>query len=79
MLSRVPLPGSAPRPAWLRAFAHPERDKRVAVAVVALTALMVSTSLAWTGRVAPPGTFGALPQYWQEAADWLRTHHAGTR
>lgn len=78
LLSRVPLPGSAPRPAWLRAFAHPERDKRVAVAVVALTALMVSTSLAWTGRVAPPGTFGALPQYWQEAADWLRTHHAAT-
>ncbi len=48
------------------------------MAVVALTALMVSTSLAWTGRVAPPGTFGALPQYWQEAADWLRTHHAAT-
>ena len=31
LLGRIPLPGSAPRPVWLRAFAHPERDKRVAV------------------------------------------------
>ena len=31
LLGRIPLPGSAPRPVWLRAFAHPEHDKRVAV------------------------------------------------
>ncbi|MDM4141489.1 MULTISPECIES: alpha-(1-_3)-arabinofuranosyltransferase [Mycobacterium] len=76
LLGRIPLPGSAPMPVWLRAFAHPERDKRVATAIVVVTALLVSTSLAWTGRLAPPGTFTAIPQYWQEAADWLTEHNA---
>ncbi len=68
LLSRVPL----------RQFAHPERDKRVAVGIVALTALLVSTSLAWTGRLTPPGTFDAIPRYWHEAADWLDEHNSGT-
>jgi arabinofuranan 3-O-arabinosyltransferase len=75
LLGRIPLPGSAPAPVWLRAFAHPERDKRVAAGVVVLIALMVSTSLAWTGRLAAPGTFSAIPRYWQEAADWLSEHN----
>src|SRR5271168_643541 len=78
LLGRIPLPGSAPAPVWLRAFAHPERDKRVAAGVVVLVALMVSTSLAWTGRLTPPGTFSAIPRYWHEAADWLSEHNAGT-
>jgi arabinofuranan 3-O-arabinosyltransferase len=71
LLSRVPLPGSAPRPAWIRSFAHPEDDKRVAVVVVVLAALAAATSLAWTGRLTPPGTFSEIPRYWQQAADWL--------
>ena len=78
LLGRVPLPGSAPASEWLRAFAHPERDKRVAVGVVVLTALMVSTSLAWTGRLTPPGTFDAIPRYWHDAADWLSEHNTGS-
>ncbi|BBX64651.1 membrane protein [Mycobacterium saskatchewanense] len=78
LLGRVVLPGSVPRSEWLRAFAHPERDKRVAVTVVVLTALAVGTSLAWTGRLAPPGTFAAIPRYWHDAADWLSAHDAGT-
>jgi arabinofuranan 3-O-arabinosyltransferase len=78
LLGRIPLPGSAPVSVWLRAFAHPERDKRVAATVVILTALTVGTSLAWTGRLAPPGTFSAIPQYWYEAADWLDAHNTGT-
>ena len=52
-LGRIPLPGSAPKSAWLNALAHPERDKRVAVGIVVLTALMVSTSLAWTAPAHP--------------------------
>ncbi len=79
LLGRIPLPGwgpgSAPLSVWLRAFAHPERDKRVAVTVVVMTALMVSTSLAWTGRLTPPGAFSAIPAYWHEAADWLSEHN----
>ncbi|ORW29876.1 hypothetical protein AWB91_20965 [Mycobacterium paraense] len=78
LLGRVALPGSAPRPVWLAAFAHPERDKRVAVTVVVLTALAVSTSLAWTGRLTPPGAFRAIPPYWHEAADWLTEHNTGS-
>ena len=82
LLGRIPLPGwgpgSAPASLWLNAFAHPERDKRVAAGVVVLTALAVSTSLAWTGRLTPPGTFAAIPQYWHEAADWLSEHDTGT-
>jgi arabinofuranan 3-O-arabinosyltransferase len=76
VLGRIPLPGSAPLKVWMSAFAHPERDKRVAAGIVALTALMVSTSLAWSGRLTPPGTFSAIPQYWHEAADWLSEHIA---
>ena len=75
LLGRIPLPGSDPLPVWLGAFAHPERDKRVAAGVVVLTALSVSTSLAWTGRLTPPGAFNAIPQYWHEAADWLTEHN----
>lgn len=76
LLSRIPLPGSAPRPTWIRAFAHPEDDKRVAVGIVVLTALAVATSLAWTGRLTPAGSFRAIPDYWHQAADWLTEHKA---
>ncbi|OIN79218.1 alpha-(1-_3)-arabinofuranosyltransferase [Mycobacterium malmoense] len=78
LLGRIPLPGSVPAPVWLRAFAHPERDKRVAVTIVVLTALLVGTSLAWTGRLTPPGTFRAIPQYWRDAAAWLSEHNVGS-
>jgi arabinofuranan 3-O-arabinosyltransferase len=71
LLSRVPLPGSIPRRQLVSAYAHPERDKRVAVGIVVLVALAAGTSLAWTGRLAPPGTFTAIPQYWHDTADWL--------
>ncbi|WP_428342735.1 alpha-(1-_3)-arabinofuranosyltransferase domain-containing protein [Mycobacterium sp.] len=77
LLGQIPLPGSAPKALWLNAFAHPERDKRVAVGVVALTALMAATSLAWTGRIAAPGTFTAIPRYWHDTADWLSAHNTG--
>jgi arabinofuranan 3-O-arabinosyltransferase len=75
LLGRIPLPGSAPRREWVYAFAHPERDKRVAVGVVVLVALAAGTSLAWTGRLTPPGAFDAIPQYWHQTADWLDEHN----
>ncbi|MCX2931903.1 alpha-(1-_3)-arabinofuranosyltransferase [Mycobacterium sp. CVI_P3] len=77
LLGRIPLPGSAPRPVWVRAFAHPEDDKRVAVGIVILAALTVATSMAWTGRLTPPGAFRAIPDYWHQAADWLTEHNTG--
>jgi len=77
LLGRIPLPGSTPAPVWRRAYAHPEHHKAAAVGLVLLTALMVSTSLAWTGRLTPPGTFAELPQYWRDAAAWLSAHRDG--
>jgi arabinofuranan 3-O-arabinosyltransferase len=77
LLGRIPLPGSAPKTLWRSAFAHPERDKRVAVGIVVLTALMAGTALAWTGRMTPPGTYSAIPRYWHDAADWLSAHNTG--
>ncbi len=78
LLGRIPLPGSVSAPVWRRAFAHPERHKAVAVGMVVLTALLVSTALAWTGRLTPPGTFRAIPQHWRDTADWLAAHNTAT-
>jgi arabinofuranan 3-O-arabinosyltransferase len=77
LMGRIPLPGSTARREWIHAFAHPERDKRVAVGVVVLAALAAATSLAWTGRLTPPGSFDAIPQYWHDTADWLDEHNSG--
>jgi arabinofuranan 3-O-arabinosyltransferase len=78
LLGRLPLPGSVPRREWVHAFAHPENDKRVAVGIVVLVALATGTSLAWTGRLTPPGAFDAIPPYWHETAAWLDEHNSGS-
>ncbi|WP_113975123.1 alpha-(1-_3)-arabinofuranosyltransferase domain-containing protein [Nocardia puris] len=79
LLARVPLPGSAPMARWREAFAHPERDKMVALAALILTALALATSLAWTGKLAPRGAYDAVPEYWHQTADWLRDNASDTR
>ena len=43
------------------------------------SALTAATSLAWTGRLTPPGAFDAIPQYWHDTADWLDEHNEGGR
>ncbi|MEU8895448.1 alpha-(1-_3)-arabinofuranosyltransferase family protein [Nocardia sp. NPDC048505] len=79
LLARIPLPASSPLRVWRSAFAHPERDRRVAVAALILTALALSTSLAWTGKLAPRGAYDRVPAYWQQTADWLSGNAADTR
>ncbi|WP_245568091.1 alpha-(1-_3)-arabinofuranosyltransferase [Nocardia jiangxiensis] len=79
LLHRVPLPGSVPMPVWRSAFAHPERQRMVAVAALILCALTLSTSLAWTGKLAPRGAYDRVPAYWTQTADWLADHAANTR
>ncbi|RMI33951.1 alpha-(1-_3)-arabinofuranosyltransferase domain-containing protein [Nocardia stercoris] len=79
LLRRVPLPGAAPMRVWRSAFAHPERERRVAVAALILAALTLASSLAWTGRLAPSGAYRAVPGYWQQTADWLAHNAADTR
>ena len=71
-----PVAGQRPRPVWVRAFAHPEDDKRVAVGIVVMTALAVATSLAWTAR-SLPACSAPSPDYWHQAADWLTEHNTG--
>ncbi|MGA9873595.1 MAG: alpha-(1-_3)-arabinofuranosyltransferase [Rhodococcus sp. (in: high G+C Gram-positive bacteria)] len=78
LLAKVPLPGSVPAATWRKAIAHPEREKMVAVAGLVLVALTFSTSLAWTGKLAPRGAYEAIPEYWHEAADWLTEHASGS-
>ncbi|UXA15230.1 alpha-(1-_3)-arabinofuranosyltransferase [Mycobacterium sp. SMC-8] len=79
LLGRIPLPGSAPRPVWRNAFAHPEHDKRIAVGIVLLSALTAATALAWTGRLTPPGAFDEIPPYWHETAAWLDDNNSAGR
>nr|WP_245663589.1 alpha-(1->3)-arabinofuranosyltransferase family protein [Nocardia inohanensis] len=79
LLARVPLPASVPMPVWRRAFAHPERDRMVALGALILTALALSTSLAWTGKLAPRGDYDKVPGYWQQTADWLAHNASDTR
>src|SRR5699024_5469010 len=74
LLGRVPLPGAVP---WRRArsaFAHPERRPMVAVTGLVTAALVLAASPAWTGRLAPRDGYDAIPDYWHDAADWLRAH-----
>lgn len=80
LLARVPLPGSATVRESLRAFAHPERSRPVAAAIVVLVAAFGAGSLVWTGQLAPSGTYRAIPDHWQAAARWLSAHDhpAGT-
>ncbi|MEU0503604.1 alpha-(1-_3)-arabinofuranosyltransferase family protein [Nocardia sp. NPDC005998] len=79
LLTKVPLPASVPMPVWRSAFAHPERDRSVAVAALILTALALSTSLAWTGKLAPRGAYDEVPGYWKQTAQWLSDHASDTR
>ncbi|MEV0945289.1 alpha-(1-_3)-arabinofuranosyltransferase family protein [Rhodococcus sp. NPDC049939] len=78
LLAKVPLPGSVPRARWRSAAAHPEREPMVAVASLILVALTLATSLAWTGKLAPRGTYTAVPDYWHQAATWLADNAGGT-
>ncbi|MBC7302518.1 MAG: DUF3367 domain-containing protein [Nocardia sp.] len=79
LLGRVALPASVPMPVWRSSFAHPERDRLVAVAALVLAALTLATSLAWTGRLAPRGAYDRVPSYWTDTADWLADNAADTR
>nr|WP_218018181.1 alpha-(1->3)-arabinofuranosyltransferase [Nocardia shimofusensis] len=79
LIARVPLPVSVPWRQSLAAFARPERDRLVAVTALILTALALSTSLAWTGKLAPRGAYEAVPGHWHDTADWLAENAADTR
>ncbi|MFD4366722.1 alpha-(1-_3)-arabinofuranosyltransferase [Rhodococcus sp. NPDC058521] len=77
LLAKVPLPGSVPFARWRGALAHPEREPMVAVTSLLMVALTLATSLAWTGKLAPRGTYPEVPEYWHQAAQWLDENASG--
>lgn len=74
LLARVPLPGTATVRETLRGFAHPQRSRPVAAAIVVLVAAIGAGSLMWTGQIAPANPYRAMPGYWQQTAAWLSAH-----
>ncbi len=56
-----------------------ERVLRKGVAVLGVAAVVGATLPAWTGALANRGTYESVPDYWRDAASWLKTHDSGQR
>lgn len=76
LLARVPTPDFAGWRGTGRAFAHPERSRPVAAAVVVMVAAVAAGSMIWTGSLAAPGSYSSIPSYWKQTASWLKDHGA---
>ncbi|MCW2769938.1 MAG: hypothetical protein JWR27_1371 [Aeromicrobium sp.] len=50
----------------------------VGVGMLALAAVLGATVPAWTGHVAPRGSFTSIPDYWDEAGAWIGDNAKGT-
>lgn len=46
-------------------------DRGFAAAALVVVAAIAAGGLAWTGGLAPPGSYRAIPGYWQQTAAWL--------
>lgn len=77
LLGRVPLPGNSSIRDSAASFAHPQRSRPVAAAIVVVVAAIGAGSLMWTGQLAPAGTYKQIPDYWQATATWLSQHSSG--
>jgi len=53
---------------WVRG--HPRGASATGLALVLLP-VVLATAPAWTGSLAPRGSFAAIPAYWRQTADWL--------
>lgn len=59
---------------------RPAGNLRPAVAFSCACLVAVSVlAPAWSGRIAPRGSFESVPSYWQEAAAWLNANAQDTR
>ncbi|MCE5287835.1 MAG: alpha-(1-_3)-arabinofuranosyltransferase [Nocardiaceae bacterium] len=79
LLAKVPLPLATPWRRLASLLAHVERHRALAGAALILVAVTVATAVAWTGRLAPRGTYDEVPQYWHDTADWLADNAPHTR
>lgn len=48
-------------------------------AVLGVVAVLGATSPAWTGQLAPRGSFESIPDYWKDTASWLAKQDADER
>ncbi len=74
LVARVRLPPEVSVRESLAGFAHPQRSRPVAAAIVLLVALLGAGTLAWTGGLAGDAAYRQLPGYWRDAAAWLDQH-----
>ncbi|QGU01139.1 Alpha-(1-_3)-arabinofuranosyltransferase [Corynebacterium kalinowskii] len=56
-----------------------DRGRRLAAAALLTLVAVGSMAPAWTGRLAPRGSYEQVPDYWMAAADWLNENASGTR
>jgi arabinofuranan 3-O-arabinosyltransferase len=54
-----------------------QRTGRAAVALLAAASVVGATVPAWTAELPRRGTFHDVPQYWEQAADWLAENAEG--
>ena len=54
---------------------HPEKNPHVVQGIATGLLVVLVTATAWSGRIAPADGYKAVPDYWQEAAQWLN-HNA---
>ena len=59
--------------------AHKLATRRMAAATLVVLVVLTSTAPAWTGRLLPKGAYEEVPQYWQEAADFININAQDTR
>ncbi len=75
LLARVRVPADAA--SWRAVNGSAPAQRSLAAALVLLVATIGAGTLAWTGGLAPPGSYRAVPGYWQQTADWLAEHESG--
>ena len=54
-------------------------SRRNAAALLVVLVVLTSAAPAWTGRILPKGAYEEVPQYWQDAADFINEHAQDTR
>jgi len=59
--------------------AHKLATRRMAAATLVVLVVLTSTAPAWTGRLLPKGAYEEVPQYWQDAADFININAQDTR
>lgn len=58
---------------------HKLATRQMAAAVLVVLVVLTSTAPAWSARLLPTGAYEEVPQYWQDAADFINDNAENTR